>query len=198
MRLKSHAFTLFALAAVATACAKDGPRGADSAATTTAGTAAASAQGGDQDLADVTAYELSMEKVDKLFAAQRNVALRVKDMSPEEREAMKARADADDGNDDSLDDTVRKIESEPVLVGAIREAGLTPREYALLTVSMMQSGMAAGVIKMRPNENQDSLAREMKANPANIRFIQQNEAALEKKQKEMEAEMKRLGIPTDG
>ena len=196
MRLKSHAFTLLALAAVVTACAKDGPRDADSTVTST--TAAASAQGGDQDLADVTAYELSMDKVDKLFAAQRNIALKLKDMSPEEREAMKARNDADESNDDSLDETVRKIESEPALVAAIRDAGLSPREYALLTVSLMQSGMAAGVLKMRPNENQDSLAREMKANPANIRFIQQNEAALEKKQKEMEAEMKRLGIPTDG
>ena len=84
-----------------------------------------------------------------------------------------------------------------MMVSAIREAGLSPREYIVLTVSMMQSAMAAGVAKMRPNDNQDSLVREMKANPENVKFINEHEAELGQKQKAMADEMKKLGLDDD-
>ena len=198
MRLQTSSLVLTAL--LLSACAdKAGSAKTDTAASTTTPTAsAAGSSTGDSDLADVQNYRLSMDKVDKFLAAQRNLALRMKDMSPEEREALKARADADDSNDDSMADMQRKIESEPALASAIRDAGLSPREYTLLTISMMQSAMAAGVLKMRPKDNQDSLVREMKANIENVRFMQQNEAELQRKQKELAEEMKRLGVPTEG
>ena len=162
----------------------------------TATTTAASNQA-EEDLADVTKYRLSMDKIDKLFAAQRNIAIKAKGMSAAEREALESRAGARDDNNASVDDMVRNIESEPMMVSAIRDAGLSPREYIILTVSMMQSAMAAGVAKMRPNDNQDSLIREMKANPENVKFINANEAELPRKQKAMADEMKKLGIDTD-
>jgi hypothetical protein len=177
------------------ACSKDAAPGADTAAPAAASAAPRSS---DQELADVTSYRLSMDKVDKYMAAQRNVAVRMKDMTPAERDAVKARMESGGDQNESLDQMVRRIEGEPTLNGAIRDAGLSAREYTLLTVSMMQSAMAAGVLKMRPKENQDSLVKEMKANPENVRFIQQNEAELQRKQEAMAAEMKRLGVPTDG
>jgi hypothetical protein len=159
--------------------------------------ATAASNQGEEDLADVTKYRLSMDKIDKLFAAQRNIAIKAKGMSPAEREALESRAGARDDNNASVDDMVRNIESEPMMVSAIRDAGLSPREYIILTVSMMQSAMAAGVAKMRPNDNQDSLIREMKANPENVKFINENEAELARKQKAMADEMKKLGIDTE-
>ncbi len=175
---------------------KDGAATANDGATSTATTTAAGSQA-EEDLADVSKYRLSMDKIDKLFAAQRNIALKAKNMSPADLEAFKTRSDARDNNNASVDDMVRNIESEPMMVSAIREAGLSPREYILVTVSMMQSAMAAGVAKMRPNDNQDSLIREMSANPENVRFINENEAELARKQQAMAAEMKRLGIDED-
>jgi len=173
------------------ACSK----GDDTTAGAGAGTSApaASNQSAAEELADVASYRLTMDKFDKYYAAQRNIMLKAKDMSAADKAAMKARSDARDNNA-SMDDMVRNIESEPVMKEAIREAGMSPREFAMFTMAMMQSAMAAGVAKMRPNDNQDSLIRAMQANPENVKFMVENEATIASKQKELEAEMKRLGM----
>ncbi len=155
---------------------------------------AAAANQAEEDLADVTQYRLTMDKYDKYLAAQKNIMMKAKSLTPEQRKAMEERNDARDSNNANLDEMTRNIEAEPMMVSAIRDAGLSAREYAVLTVSIMQSAMAAGVAKMQPNANQDSLIREMKANPDNVRFFQQNEAELTRKQTELAAELKRLGI----
>jgi len=145
---------------------------------------------GDAELADVQSYKLSMDKIDKMLAAQRNLAAKAKAMTPAEREAMQARGESASDPNASLDDMARKIDGEPILRDAIREAGLSSREYVLITMSMMQTGMAEGVLKMRPKDNQDSLIREMKANPDNIKFYREHEAEITAKSKAIEAEMK--------
>ena len=183
---------LLALLALAACTAKDASSTGDTA-SASATTAAASTSGGD-DLADVQGYRLSMDKIDKFMAAQRNLALKVKDMSPAERQAMKDRAPESENANQSLDEMARRIESEPVMNAAIRDAGLSAREYSLIAMSMLQSAMAAGVLKMRPNDNADSLVREMKANVDNVKFMQQHEAEIQRKQQELAAEMKRLGV----
>jgi len=138
-------------------------------------------------------YSLSMDKFDKYLAAQRNIMLKAKDMSPADKQAMEARNEGRNNANASLDDMVRNVESEPMMNAAVRDAGLSAREFALVAMSLMQTGMAAGVAKMRPKDNQDSLIRAMKANPANVKFLLENEAAITRKQKDLEAEMKRLG-----
>jgi hypothetical protein len=145
---------------------------------------------GDAELADVQSYKLSMEKIDKMLAAQRNLAAKAKAMTPAERDAMEARGESASNPNESLDDMARKIDNEPMLRDAIREAGLSSREYVLITMSMMQTGMADGVLKMRPKDNQDSLIREMKANPDNIKFYREHEAEITAKSKAIGAEMK--------
>ena len=145
---------------------------------------------GDAELADVQSYRLSMDKIDKMLAAQRILAAKAKAMTPAEREAMEARGESASDPNESLDDMARKIDGEPMLRDAIREAGLSSREYVLITMSMMQTGMADGVLKMRPKDNQDSLIREMKANPDNIKFYREHQAEITAKSKAIEAEMK--------
>ena len=133
-----------------------------------------------------------MAKIDQYYAAQRNVAVRVQAMSPAERAAIDS---TDEGNDDqSLDGIARKIERVPAMAAAVRDAGLSPREFATITMAMVQSAMAAGVLQMRPKDNADSLVREMKANVENVRFIREHEAELKQKQDAMAAEMKKLGV----
>jgi len=176
---------------VLSACSKK-----DEAPTTTAtgaGTPAPASKQAEEDLADVTKYRLTMDKFDKYLAASRNIGMKAKSMTPAQRAAMEQRNEANDPNA-SLDQMVANIEKEPMMVQAIREAGLSPREFTMITISFMQTGMAAAVAKMRPNDNQDSLIRSMQANPDNIKFYNENEAEITRKSKALEAEMKQLGI----
>lgn len=166
---------------------------------TTAAAAAAAPSGGSQSademLGDVADYELTMEKIDRYMAVQRSLATKAAAMSPAEREAFKQRndsGDSDEGGD--IDAMTAKLEREPMMRDAIREAGLSPREFTMITLAMLQSAMAASVLQMRPNDDQDSLAREMKANPKNIKFMQEHQAEIQRKQQELAAEMKRLGL----
>lgn len=175
-----------------TACSKDNGSSAGTASSQSA--APAASQSGDEELKDIASYHLTMDKIDKYIAAERNLAAKAKSMSPEERKAFEERGDQDSENDASLDDMVKKFDSEPVLKSAIQEAGLSTREFVMLTMSMMQSGMAAAVLKMRPNDNQDSLIRSMQANPENVKFYQEHEAEITQKQKAIEAELKAAGM----
>jgi len=156
-------------------------------------TPAGSAKSADEQLAELGEYRLSMDKFDKYIAAQRNIMTKANSLSPAERAAAEARNEGRDNSNATIDDIARNFESEPMMRDAVRQAGLSTREFALITMSLTQTGMAAGVAKMRPNDNQDSLIREMKANPANVKFLMDNEAEINRKQTAFAAEMKRLG-----
>jgi hypothetical protein len=172
------------------ACSKD--NGSQTAATSNGSTPSAASQAqGDQDLSDITKYKLSMDKIDKYIQSQRNLGAKVKSMSPAQREAFENSDISSDANA-SLDDMVAKIDKQPIMVAAINEAGLSTREWVMVTMSMMQTGMAAAVLKMRPNDNQDSLMREMKVNPDNVKFYNEHEAEITAKTKAVEADMKAL------
>lgn len=185
-----HLPTLIAVAGLALAGASCSGDDAESADTAAGRAPAAEAPSTGDDLADVTNYRLTMDKVDRYFDAQLAIARRVKDLSPEERaplEQMESSADA------SLDEMARRLESHPAMRDGLREANLSSREFATLTMAMLQAGMAASVLQMRPNDNQDSLAREMKASMENIRFLRENEAELTRRQQELESELREMG-----
>ena len=176
---------------VVSACSKK-----DDASTTaaTGTTPTAASKQAEEDLADVSKYRLTMDKFDKYLAASKNIGMKAKSLTPAQRAAMEQRNENASDPNASLDQMVANIEKEPLMVEAIREAGLSPREYTMITISFMQTGMAAAVAKMSPNANQDSLIRSMKANPDNIKFYNENEAEITRKSKALEAEMKQLGI----
>lgn len=195
----SHVLPTFLLAGFVSlaACNKDNSAASTASEAAAASTPAPTASAGNE-LKDITKYRLSMDKIDKYIAAQRNIALKAKNLSPAEKAAMEARNDNGDANEDaSLDDMQKKIDSEPLMKTAIQDAGLSTREFVMITMSMMQSGMAAGVLKLRPKDNQDSLIRAMQASPENVKFYQDNEAEITRKEKDLEAEMKRLGVGND-
>lgn len=171
--------------AAAAACSPD-----DSAPATADAPAGAAAPGGSagSDLADVTNYRLTMDRMDQFYDAQLKIARRVKDLPPAEREALDAGS-----NDASLDDMARRLDGHAATREGLREAGLSAREFSTMMMAMVQAGMASSVMQMRPNDNQDSLAREMNASMENIRFLRENEAELMRKQQELEAELRAMG-----
>jgi len=97
--MKRWTLALLAMATVSAACAPKDSAPADGSATASTGSG--------NDLADVASYKLSMEKVDKFFAAQRNMALKMKDMSPAQQEAMSMNGTG------SMDEMAKQIEASP-------------------------------------------------------------------------------------
>jgi hypothetical protein len=187
--IRSSAYAILFAAAVLAGCSKSDASSA--AADSPPASAPPTTAQANEDLSDISKYKLSMDKIDKYIQSQRNLAAKLQSMTPAERQALKDRGEASDANA-SLDDMAAKIEKEPVMVDAIRAAGLSPREYVMITLSMMQTAMAASVAQMRPNDNQDSLIREMKANPENIKWYKEHAAEINQKTKAVEAEMKAL------
>ena len=171
------------------ACAKSDESAAASSDAATSGAPASAATSGD-DVADVASYELTMDRMDKYFASMRNVAIAMKDLPEEQRDIS-----MDDAG--SIDAYAAKLEANPTVRKAIRDAGSTPRDFALTSMAFLQAGMASGVLAMRPNDNADSLAREMKASMRNIEFLRENEAELKRKADAMQAELKRMGVTED-
>jgi hypothetical protein len=171
-----------------TACGGERPAGDTTAAAGGSPLAQASA---DADFRDLSQYELTMDKMDRYLAATRNMLTAAKNLTPEQRERLKASGDANA----SLDDYAAQLESEPVARDAIRRAGLSTKEFAVISMAYIQAAMAQAILQMRPDiKNTDSIAGEMKANPANLKFVNENKAALEAKFKALESEMKAAGL----
>jgi len=86
----------------------------------------------------------------------------------------------------TLSDMDAMIRKEPLMANALKSAGLTPREYAKFMLAFFQAGMIhgmqkSGTIKEIPKDLQATV------NMENVKFIQQNEAEIERMWKEIEA-----------
>lgn len=189
MPLRLESLARLALCAATVAVLAGCADGSDSAVDESAEAGGAAAATADEDLRDVSNYELRMEQVDKYYQAFRNIGEAMKDMTPQQREALEM-----DASDADLDTYVSRLEGQPAINSAIREAGLSAREFSLILWSMLQSGMAVAVLNMQPNANQDSLVREMDANMDNVRFMRENEAELRRKQEALQADMEKMGV----
>jgi hypothetical protein len=104
------------------------------------------------------------------------------------REALDQADSAKDGDDPdpkTLTDMTKRIEREPRLASAIKAAGLTSREYSLITLSFFQAMFAhmmqkSGALKDLPKE----------VPTENVQFVQQNEAELTQIFTELQAQDK--------
>src|SRR5688572_26320401 len=77
------------------------------------------------------------------------------------------------GNEKTLTDMEAKVKTSPVMMRALGKAGLTPREYAKMSIAMLTSAMYAGMQKA-------GLLKELpkEASPENVKFILDHEAEL--------------------
>jgi hypothetical protein len=118
----------------------------------------------------------------ELSALEAKSAARLTEADQKRLEELRAKLEAEDAeaarNGDhqepkTLSDMARRIEREPDLANAIRSAGLTTREYSLLTLSFFNAMFAHGMKK-------SGTIKELPADllPENIAFIQSNEAEL--------------------
>jgi hypothetical protein len=145
-----------------------------------------------EDVATLRGYELTMEKLDRVFRAQLNLVSAIAALSPSERQAMEAASAS--SPEDGLDDVIARLDANTVAKKAVIDAGMTTRDYITASMALMQASMAWSVIQSRPGENQDSLSLMMDTNPGNVRFVRDNMAELTRRQEEMSAEMSRRGL----
>lgn len=118
----------------------------------------------------------------ELTALEAKSAARLTEAEQKRLEELRAKLEAEDadaarrGDDQepkTLGDMARRIDREPDLANAIRSAGLTTREYSMLTLSFFNAMFAHGLKKA-------GTIKELPADilPENIAFIQSNEAEL--------------------
>jgi hypothetical protein len=137
----------------------------------------AHAASSDADLRELTRYTLTLPDLRKYSAA--NEAL-TKLPKPAEKEED---ADSDDESNDSesLDDMVKRMESVPGARKSIEGAGLTVRQYAVITMAIFQAAFAQFAIEQ--GADPAKVAKDAGVNPANIRFVKEHKAELEKMKK---------------
>jgi hypothetical protein len=141
------------------------------------GEQAQSAGDGDADLRELSRYQLTMVDVRKYAAANANLAKHPKNEQDEND------AEEDEGDNESLDEMVARIESIPIARKAVEAAGLSARQYVVITMALFQASLAQYAVDQGADPGK--IARETGVNPANIRFVKEHKAELE--------QMKNLG-----
>lgn len=139
--------------------------------------AAAGAQGrGEADAKAVDAYRLTIPKFDAWVKASLAMAKahagKVEDDEDE---------DAVENDAQWLDDIARKLDGIPEARTAIRGAGLSSREYAVLSMVILQSVMADEMMKQYPTMEAP------KINPQHLEFVRTNRAYVEKQMAALKA-----------
>jgi hypothetical protein len=122
-----------------------------------------SARREDPDMKEVTAFKLSMDNVNKFISASTALAKLQKE-NPDMRKSM----DQETGPK-TIDNSVKAIEKYPPVLAAIKDVGLSPREYVVMTGTLMGATMAVGMKKQgQLKEIPPSVS------PENAAFVEQN------------------------
>jgi hypothetical protein len=127
-----------------------------------------------------------LRKKDELTDAEQERLLALEN----EKEQLEEANELNLGSASSLDEMEASVKKSPVVAGALKEAGLSPREYGTFIMAMIQASMAsgfkkAGMIKELPKD----------VNPENVKFVEEHEAELKAMQAEFEALSKGGGAP---
>jgi hypothetical protein len=136
------------------------------------GKQAHSAAGGDADLRELSRYQLTMADIRKFEAANASLA-----EHPKAEHDDDDAEDQDKGDNESLDEMAARIESNPIARKAVEAAGLSARQYVVITMALFQASLAQYAVDQGADPGK--IARETGVNPANIRFVKEHKAELE-------------------
>lgn len=150
----------------------------------------AAAQGqGDRDLKAISAYSLTMPRYKQFLGAMRNLSKAAKE-NPALGTAL------EESGDRSLDAAVARYNAVPAAKSAIARAGLTTRDFVLLQGSLLQAGLAYGLMKQY-RIPPDSVTRSTGVSRANLDFYAANEPEITRLNKEMEAQAPKSKAESD-
>lgn len=141
-----------------------------------AGPQAHAAKSSDADLRELSRYTLTMPDFNKYAAANENLS-----KAPKQEESE----DDDEASDnESLDEMAARIEKVPGARKAIESAGLTVWQYAVITMALFQASFAQFAIEA--GADPAKVAKDASVNPANLKFVKEHKADLEKLKKPSE------------
>ena len=130
-----------------------------------AGSAAAQKRPGtdDADTAEVKSFRLDMNRLNKFGAATKSLMA-----LPKERNELQKKME-DGASVKTIDGMVQSMNKYPSVVSAITGAGLTVREYSVMTMTLVTSAMAVGM-------KQQGLMKETPptVSAENVSFVEQN------------------------
>ena len=182
MRRALQLSALLATIAASTACGGDAAETTDgSPAATPAVASARAGAGADAELAEISAHRLSMGDVERWYQAQRNVLLAMRD-DPSIRERLEM---AEDEDQMSLDEMERRYAEVPAIRRGIESAGLETREFAVIAWALAHASLAN--VALDAGASRDSVITRTGVSGANLDFVRENRAALERMQGEIAA-----------
>lgn len=147
----------------------------------------------DPALLEMADYRLTEDRVARFFAASRGVVEAMRAASPEDRAAIEGAINPDDpapdAGDATLDEFAHRLGENAAVRAAAERAGLTPREYAVLTLTLIRAGTAHVLAETNPAADADSLARALGVDPADAAYMRTHAAELQAQQAALEAAM---------
>lgn len=125
---------------------------------------------------ELAAYRMTEDAFAKYVAATRNLALVSREIDGMENPTA--------DREDVIAAMAEAFEGRPNLRGAIVRAGMTPREYALFTMALLQATLGVSIVERDPAAI-DHLP--VTVPKENVRFVQAHRAALDALQAELQA-----------
>lgn len=135
---------------------------------------------GDKDLKEISAYTWTMPKFKQLMTAMANLG-KVARQDPKMASAL------EDSGNLTIDQSAARYGAVPPVKQALRDAGLTPREFAVAQGAWLQSAMSYGVMKQY-KLSPDSVSRSTGVSKANLEFFRAHEAEIDQMGKELQAQ----------
>lgn len=130
------------------------------------------------DAAAIERYTLTMPKFDAWVRASTEIANAMKGKSDDEKNA----AAVDMSSAYAIDEIADRLSAVPEVRRAVRNARLTPREYTILNVVILQTMLADAMKRANPNA-----ATPKGVNAANLEFLHANRAQIEARLKALQA-----------
>jgi hypothetical protein len=129
----------------------------------------------DPDMKELASYTLTMDALNKVDAANKAMIAAIK-----KDPSLKPKDDDDSAGDaKTLGDMEKKINGMPVMASALKQAGMSARDYAKFTMAMMQASFALMAKQMSVKAGKP-FQPPAGVNPANITFVEQHQAELKK------------------
>jgi len=128
----------------------------------------------DPDMKELASYTLTMDGLNKVDAANRAMFAAIK-----KDPSLKPKDDDSTGDAKTLTDMEKKINGMPVMAAALKQAGMSARDYAKFMMAMMQASFAMMAKQMSVKAGKPFQTPEG-VNPANITFVEQHQADLKK------------------
>lgn len=117
----------------------------------------------DADSKEYRSYHLTMENVGKFVAASKAL-VKLSHDNPGLEKDMESQSDAR-----TIEDAVRTTEKYPAVTAAIKSAGLTTRDFVVMTGTLMGAEMAVGMKKQGQIKQYPP-----SVSPENAAFVEQN------------------------